>query len=91
MSESSDALTISRDNSRKLDSILQLLTGAQGQPGLVDEHRRVMRDLYGNGKWGISQKIGIVWRIYIWLLCTMSAAIGFLARSVINGNLKIHP
>lgn len=86
-----DALQISLENSRKLDSILQLIGGLQGQPGLIDEHRKIMRDLYGNGKWGIVQKMGIVWRIYVWVLCTMSAAIGFLARGFLMTHFKLLP
>ena len=70
------------EHTKKLDTILMLLQGSQDMPGLIGNQRKVMNDLYGNGKWGIKTKLEMMWRLHVWLLCSGSAVLGYIAREV---------
>lgn len=43
---------------------------------------------YGNGELGDHQKVGIMWRIHVWLLCAASAGLGTVFTLAIQRYLK---
>jgi hypothetical protein len=44
----------------------------------VEDHHTT---LYGsNGNFGVSQKVVVMWRVHVWLLCSVSAAVGYLIK-----------
>ncbi len=73
-------------NSKKLDRITQLLEGdGEDAPGLLARVRNIEVLLLGkDGTDGMVHKLTVVWRIHVWLLCTMSAGVGFGIREAIR-------
>jgi len=46
----------------------------------IDEHHIT---LYGkDGEFGIVHKVAVIWRSYVWILCTISAILGYFAKYV---------
>ena len=74
----------SEENGRKLDRIIQLLEGdGEGAPGLIKRVAAVERVLQGvEGTYGVITKVTIMWRFWIWILCTASAGVGALATEL---------
>ena len=67
---------------RKLDRVLQLLEGEKDAPGVIGRLAHVESMLYGSSSMmGIGTKVSILWRVHIWLLCTLSAAAGFALKT----------
>ena len=70
------------DTDQKLDRVLMLLEGAgQDAPGLlhkVNTHADIL--LGKDGSRGMVQKVDLMWRAHIWLLCTLSGGLGFLCK-----------
>ena len=62
--------------------LVRLLRGADddGHAGLVGKVRRHGQTLYGanDREFGMVHKINVLWRSWIWLLCTASAGVGGL-------------
>lgn len=53
----------------------------------VDNRRLVVVEEWMNGKdgrLGASAKLEILWRSHVWLLCTLSGAVGAIAGSIIT-------
>ena len=45
--------------------------------------------LYGKeGQMGIAHKVTVLWRAHVWVLCAMSAGLGFLVRPWLEAFLK---
>jgi hypothetical protein len=67
--------------SHRVDRHDERLTDVEGR---VDTHERI---LDGDGReLGLTAKVHIVWRSYVWLLCTVSAAAGsFLTWLAMRG------
>lgn len=68
------------DTNSKFDIILEKLNTITAN---VDQHDKT---LYGlNGDFGLSQKVNVMWRAHVWVLCTLSAGAG----SVITGGIMV--
>jgi hypothetical protein len=69
-----------------MHDLTSLLRGDEGGPGLVGRVKRHHESLYGldDREFGLVHKVNVVWRAYVWLLCTASAAAGMVALWVIQ-------
>ena len=86
--------TISESNARKLvqldqkiERILVIIEGTgEDAPGLMARISMVERVLFGREKQdeGLVYKVGVLWRMHVWLLCALSAAGGFVMREIIR-------
>ena len=64
---------------QKIDRILLLLEGEPAAPGIISRLNSMEHIIYGRDQTlGLRSKVLIMWRVHIWLLCTSSAACGFL-------------
>lgn len=62
---------VSRDNSRKLDALLEKLDA------MAEQCSRHEVSLYGeDGRLGIAQKMRVVWGLHVWVLMALSGALG---------------
>lgn len=71
----------------KIDRVTGLIEGAGSDaPGLMARLSMVERVLFGKEKQdeGLVYKVGVLWRVHVWVLCTLSAAGGFVLREVIR-------
>ena len=77
---------ISLENSRKLDRIVQLLEGeGDSSPGLLARVSSLEVLMFGKDhSSGLIHKVSVMWRFYVWLLCTLSATVGFLMRELVR-------
>jgi hypothetical protein len=75
-------------NSKKLDHIIHILEGSKDAPGLLSRVERISRDLYGNGSMGMIQKITIMWRAHVWILCSLSGVLGSFLTAMIKWLIK---
>ncbi len=74
---------ISEGNSKKLDRIMFLI--GDEHSGLIQTVTELREAMFGiQGRNGITQKVDTMWRIYIWLLCAMSAGFGFLVKTAFD-------
>ena len=65
------SLEISLENGRKLDLLLDRFNNVAED---VARHEKL---LYGeNGQFGLAQQMRVVWRVWTWILCTLSAILG---------------
>lgn len=94
------SLDVSLSNSNKLDVLLegqrhvvQVLEGSGvDSPGLLHKvrtHETILSGDVETGSLGIVQKVGIMWRVHVWLLCGFSGAIGGAIGYLVRGILKI--
>lgn len=75
---SGDHLSISHENSRKLDLLLKQMETLTEQCG---RHETL---LYGEeGKLGMAQKFRIMWGVHTWVLMVLSGAVGSLVTAII--------
>jgi hypothetical protein len=78
---------------KKIDHSTQLLEGdGADAPGLLSRVAGMERILFGQGQedhWGMVQKVNVLWRMHVWVLCTMSAGAGFALREVVKVVWKI--
>jgi hypothetical protein len=73
------------ENSKKLDRILMILEGQPDQPGLIATVQKHHQILHGNGSgFGLVQKVSVMWRIHVWVLCTCSALGGYWLKTLIH-------
>lgn len=81
---------ISIENGKKLDRIMLFLEGAgEDAPGLLHNVAKHGHALYGdNGHDGLISRVAIMWRIHVWVLCSVSAGFGFMLKSIIEGIVK---
>lgn len=69
---------------RKLDRLLQLIEGEPDAPGILGRlalHEEVLFGKRGNN--GLVNKVNILWRGHVWVLCTLSGGVGYLLREFI--------
>jgi len=81
MSMEQQNLETSQENGKKLDRLIQLIEGTGphdgGMLGKVERHEIA---LYGEGdRPGLITKVSIMWQVHVWLLVTVSSALGALA------------
>jgi len=69
-----------------------LLKGSgEDTPGVVKAVARLNDATFGvKGSGGLTQRVDIMWRIYIWLLCTMSGVAGYWIKDLVD-MVKPHP
>ena len=75
-------------NSKKLDHIVHLLEGSKDAPGLLYKVEQIRQELYGNGSMGLVQKVSIMWRAHVWILCSLSAVIGSVITAIVRWLIK---
>ena len=69
---------------QQMDRILYLLEGEEDVPGLVKRIATLEELLMGRrGNDGMVHQVRTMWRIHIWILCTMSGAAGYIIRELI--------
>lgn len=87
-----------RENSEKLRlldakiaRILHILEGpSEGTPGLVGRLTRLEELLYGKEDFeGMVFKVKALWRMHVWVLCTLSGLAGFALRELVRIVWKI--
>lgn len=54
----------------------------------IDDLKEIVSDLkkivYGDGgQFGLAQKIHVMWKAWVWVLCTLSAAAGYVAHAIL--------
>lgn len=49
-----------------------------------EQEDKLARDFYGNGALGVMQKVTIMWRIHVWVLCTLSGGIGLVVGALVR-------
>lgn len=74
------------DLDHRIGRILQLLEGdGADAPGLLARLALIERIMFGKEQQdGLVYKVGVLWRMSTWVLCTMSAAAGFMLREVVK-------
>lgn len=71
------------DNSKKLDRIIALIEGQPDAPGILGRLAVHEETLFGRrGNNGLVNKVNIMWRGHVWLLCTISAAVGYALKEI---------
>ena len=51
---------------------------------LKEEFHKLKYKCDGNGTFGIFQKVDIMWRVHVWLLCGFSTIVGAIIASLFN-------
>lgn len=75
------------NNDTKLDRVILLLEGGKDAPGVVGRLARTEEILFGDTRFmGVLTKVNIMWRLHIWLLCTMSALAGYALKTLAINN-----
>lgn len=89
--EMSDTNRWSQENAGKLDRVIQLLEGdGSDAPGLVARVGIIERVLFGKEtEKGLMFRVSIMWRLHLWILCTLSAGAGFALREAVKLIWKI--
>jgi hypothetical protein len=81
---------LSEENGKKLDRVIQLLEGdGKDAPGLIGRVGRMERELFGNGHMGITTRVQLMWRSWVWMLCTASAGAALAGREFIRIVFKV--
>jgi hypothetical protein len=75
-------------NSKKLDHIVHLLEGSKDAPGLLHKVEQIRAELYGNGTMGLIQKVTIMWRAHVWILCGLSGVVGSFVTAMVKWIVK---
>lgn len=71
----------------KVERVIGLIEGSGADaPGLLARLGLVERVLFGKERQdeGIVYKVGVLWRVQVWVLCTLSAAAGFVLREIVR-------
>lgn len=71
----------------KVQKILVILEGTgEDAPGLMARLSLVERVLFGKERQdeGMIYRVNVLWKGYIWILCTLSAAAGFGLRELVR-------
>ncbi len=75
---------------RKLDEILLMFKGQGADaPGVLNRLANIERLIVGeHGNYGMATKVAVMWRIHVWLLCSLSGSggiiIGWFAKNIIS-------
>jgi hypothetical protein len=55
------------------------------EPGLKRRQTATDKEIHGSkGELGIKNRVDILWRIHVWLLCTLSGGAGVIATLIIQ-------
>lgn len=71
----------------KVERILVMIEGTgEDAPGLMARLSLVERILFGKEHQdeGMVYRVSVLWRLHVWVLCTLSAAGGFVLREIIR-------
>ena len=69
---------------QQLDRILYLLEGEEDIPGVVKRVATLEELLMGRrGNDGMVHQVRTMWRVHIWILCSLSGGLGYLLRELI--------
>ena len=81
-SEERENRLASLENSRKLDRIIALIEGEPDAPGILA--RLALHDevLFGRKGYGLVTKVGVMWRVHVWVMCSLSGIAGYLLREL---------
>lgn len=79
-------MEISRSNSEKLD---RLLTEFAELKSIVKGHHTLLHGR--DAELGLAHMVRVMWRGHVWLLCTLSAAIGVIGTLTIEKFFGVHP
>ena len=80
----------SEENSKKLDRILAWIEGDQTNPGFNDRIRLIEKILFGKeGQRGMVQEHIIMWRIHVWILCSLSGVLGAIITLLVQKLAKL--
>jgi hypothetical protein len=80
----------SEENSRKLDRILNWIEGDANTPGFNQRIRLLETILFGKeGQRGMVQEHLIMWRIHVWILCTLSGLLGMIMTLLVQKLTKV--
>ena len=76
---------------RKMDEIVLLLKGdGTDSPGITKRLSKVEHILFDTGDGsGISTRVTIMWKVWLWGIPTISCALGFLIRELVRIIWKI--
>lgn len=77
---------------KKIDHTTQLLSGdGQDAPGLMARVAGIERALYGQeaNREGVIYKVNILWRVHVWVLCTLSALAGSALTMLVPKIIKL--
>lgn len=77
--------SISHQNNELLQRIAQILEGSKDAPGLVA--RVAEHDVILNGRsgtLGLLQKVAVMWRAHVWVIASLSAIIGWVAKTLLT-------
>jgi hypothetical protein len=55
---------------------------------MLADVRLLKTTIMGNGGFGLSQKVNVMWRVHVWLLCSASAVLGAGATALLGKLLK---
>lgn len=82
---------LSADNNAMLRRIVQLIEGdGENAPGILARLSLIEKVLFGrDADGGMVQRVQFMWRTWIWVLCSLSAAMGFLLRELVKVIWKI--
>lgn len=70
---------------QKVERVIYLLEGEKDMPGLVARVSTLEELLIGRkGNDGMAHQVRTMWRIHVWLLCTFSAAFGFVLNILVG-------
>lgn len=54
------------------------------QDGLNTRVKEIEVELNGNGEMGLKQKVSVMWRAHVWILCTLSGLVGSALTLIIT-------
>lgn len=86
--EEDDVFDMAQDDVRTLrqqvERILYLLEGEEDVPGVVKRVASLEELLLGRrGNDGMAHQVRTMWRVHIWILCTLSGAFGYIIRELV--------
>jgi hypothetical protein len=78
---------------QKVDRILLLIEGqGESSPGALQRIKTIEDDIYGvKGFMGVKNQVRIIWRAYVWLLCTASAIVGSVGTVILYKYVHLNP
>lgn len=74
------------DVQRDLGRVKSLLEGGgEDAPGLVSRVATIERVIFGKEmQEGMAYKVNVLWRMHVWVLCTLSGLAGFALRELVR-------
>lgn len=69
---------LQRDSQR----IIALIEGETDAPGILARLALHEEVLFGRKGYGLVTRVGIMWRVHVWVMCSLSGIAGFLLREL---------